>query len=331
MELGALVCTAAEPALRRLPGRRPVRLARGRPPGVRRAAAQGADLGRHRPAVPRPAARGAARQRRPGAPQPARRRLGRGAAAGALPGLAWSRTACSSAAGADTYRAALTQRPRPVRRRRRPGRRSREVPVHGPGGPERAPCRRSTGLRLTPARRPRAASARRVRRGGRRGDVARAAPGGPRRRAAHAVSTCVLGEPRSAVAGSRQAHELVAERPVGDERVADRAVARRLAEPPGTVLRRRSAPAATVRSRTIDSPSDTSRSAVSATTVRARRPDRSGEQRGRGVSRGGSVLATARPALEAGASTARRARTASASCARRDRRPAAEPRRPCAP
>ena len=92
-----------EPALRRLPGRRPVRLARGRPPGVRRAAAQGADLGRHRPAVPRPAARRAPRQRRPGAPQPAGRGVvGRGPA-GPLPGRPWSRTAWSSHAGPDTY------------------------------------------------------------------------------------------------------------------------------------------------------------------------------------------------------------------------------------
>ena len=61
MELGALVCTAANPRCARLPGRRPVRVARGRPPGVRRAAAEGADLGRHRPPVPRPAAVGGPR------------------------------------------------------------------------------------------------------------------------------------------------------------------------------------------------------------------------------------------------------------------------------
>ena len=37
MELGALVCTATNPRCAALPDRRPVRLARGRPPGVRRA------------------------------------------------------------------------------------------------------------------------------------------------------------------------------------------------------------------------------------------------------------------------------------------------------
>ena len=39
MELGALVCTARAPRCDRLPGRRPVRVAAGRPPGVRRAGA----------------------------------------------------------------------------------------------------------------------------------------------------------------------------------------------------------------------------------------------------------------------------------------------------
>ncbi len=87
MELGALVCTAANPRCTALPGRRPLRLARGRPPGVRRAAPQGADLGRHRPAVPRPAARRAARQRRTGPPQPARRRVVGRDPAGPLPGV----------------------------------------------------------------------------------------------------------------------------------------------------------------------------------------------------------------------------------------------------
>ena len=68
MELGALVCTAADPAVRGLPGRGPVRLAHRRATGVRRTGADGADLRRHRPPVPRPAARGAAR--RPGAGAP---------------------------------------------------------------------------------------------------------------------------------------------------------------------------------------------------------------------------------------------------------------------
>ena len=60
MELGALVCTRERPALRRLPGRRVVRVAGGRLPGVRRPAPAGAGVGGHRPAVPRPAARRAA-------------------------------------------------------------------------------------------------------------------------------------------------------------------------------------------------------------------------------------------------------------------------------
>ena len=49
--------SAASPRCARLPGRRPVRVAGGRLPGVRRAAAARPDLRRHRPAVPRPAAR----------------------------------------------------------------------------------------------------------------------------------------------------------------------------------------------------------------------------------------------------------------------------------
>ena len=55
-------------ALRRLPGARPLRLAAGRLPGARRAAAPGAEVRRHRPAGARPAARrpaGGARARCP--------------------------------------------------------------------------------------------------------------------------------------------------------------------------------------------------------------------------------------------------------------------------
>ena len=57
MELGALVCTAPAPAVRRLPGRRPVRVASGRPPGVRRAAAQVQTYAGTDRQVPRPHAR----------------------------------------------------------------------------------------------------------------------------------------------------------------------------------------------------------------------------------------------------------------------------------
>ena len=103
MELGALVCVAAQPAVRRLPGRGPVRLAGGRLPGVRRPAAQVAGLGRHRPPVPRPAAGRAARQ-------PTVRCTGAALdAAWAEDGsgpAAWpacSRTAWSSQAGPATY------------------------------------------------------------------------------------------------------------------------------------------------------------------------------------------------------------------------------------
>ena len=71
MELGALVCTADEPVAARAARSPTVRVARGRPPGVRRAGPQGADVRRHRPAVPRPAARPGPRQ--PTAPSPQHR------------------------------------------------------------------------------------------------------------------------------------------------------------------------------------------------------------------------------------------------------------------
>ena len=61
------------------PVARPVRVARRRLPGVRRTAAARADLRRHRPAVPRPAAGAAARHRRAGAPQRGSTRPGRDA------------------------------------------------------------------------------------------------------------------------------------------------------------------------------------------------------------------------------------------------------------
>ena len=77
-----------QPAVRGLPGRRPVRLARRRPPGVRRAAPQGADLGRHRPPVPRPAAGRAARRRRRGHRGSGSTRPGRTNRSGPLPGRA---------------------------------------------------------------------------------------------------------------------------------------------------------------------------------------------------------------------------------------------------
>ena len=58
---------------------------RGRLPGVRRSAAPRPGLGRHRPAVPRPAAGRAARRRRAGAPPRLDGRVGRRDAARALP------------------------------------------------------------------------------------------------------------------------------------------------------------------------------------------------------------------------------------------------------
>ena len=71
MELGALVCTARAPALRRLPARAAVRLAAGRlarrTTGPARAAAA---LRRHRPAGARAAAGRAARRRRAGPAEP---------------------------------------------------------------------------------------------------------------------------------------------------------------------------------------------------------------------------------------------------------------------
>ena len=63
-------------ALRRLPGRRHLRVARGRPPGVRRAAPEGAGLGRHRPPVPRPPARGGPGHRGDGLAATPRRGVG---------------------------------------------------------------------------------------------------------------------------------------------------------------------------------------------------------------------------------------------------------------
>ena len=71
MELGALVCTAATPALRGCPVADRCAWRRGRLPGVRRAAAARPDLRRHRPAVPRPAAGRAARRARPASPKAA--------------------------------------------------------------------------------------------------------------------------------------------------------------------------------------------------------------------------------------------------------------------
>ena len=55
MELGALVCTAAAPRCDDVPGTRRVRLARRRPPGVRRPTAARPGLVGHRPPVPWPA------------------------------------------------------------------------------------------------------------------------------------------------------------------------------------------------------------------------------------------------------------------------------------
>ena len=57
MELGALVCTAARPRCDACPVVRRLRVAGGGLPGVRRPAAQGADLGGYGPPVPRPPAR----------------------------------------------------------------------------------------------------------------------------------------------------------------------------------------------------------------------------------------------------------------------------------
>ena len=57
MELGALVCTSSAPRCGACPLTDVVRLAGGRLPGVRRPASDRAGLGRHRPAVPRAAAR----------------------------------------------------------------------------------------------------------------------------------------------------------------------------------------------------------------------------------------------------------------------------------
>ncbi len=124
MELGATVCVAAAPAVRGLPGRRPVRVAGGRLPGVRRTAPQGPDLRRHRPPVPRPAARRAPGQRRSGAPQPARRRRGRwpSSASGACAGS--STTAWSAQVADERLRAALSVGRGDARRSRRRGRRT---------------------------------------------------------------------------------------------------------------------------------------------------------------------------------------------------------------
>ena len=71
MELGALVCTAARPRCDACPVADAVRVAGGGLPGVRRPAAQGADLGGHGPPVPRPPAR--RRSATPRAPCPRRR------------------------------------------------------------------------------------------------------------------------------------------------------------------------------------------------------------------------------------------------------------------
>ena len=77
MELGALVCTARTRRCDACPIADAVRLAAAGQPGVRRAAAPGPDLRRHRPAGARPAARRAARSRGPVPAARARRGLGR--------------------------------------------------------------------------------------------------------------------------------------------------------------------------------------------------------------------------------------------------------------
>ena len=83
MELGAVVCVARSPTLRRLPGPRPLRLAGRRLARLDRAAAPGPGVRGHRPAVPgRPAGR-AALQRRAGRRRRARGRLARRGPAGA--------------------------------------------------------------------------------------------------------------------------------------------------------------------------------------------------------------------------------------------------------
>ena len=75
MELGALVCTAASPGLRRLPSRAAVRVAARRKPGVRGTPSGAAALRRQRPRVPRAAAGHPAGRGRPGPGGPARCRL----------------------------------------------------------------------------------------------------------------------------------------------------------------------------------------------------------------------------------------------------------------
>ncbi len=112
MELGALVCTAAGPALRRLPGGRPVRLAGGRLPGVRRPAAARPGLVRHRPPVPRPADGRAARRRR-----------ARCTAAGSTPS---GRTRTSARAASTRWSpTGWSPKPGPTSSRSEPGRTSR--------------------------------------------------------------------------------------------------------------------------------------------------------------------------------------------------------------
>ena len=88
MELGALVCTARSPKLCRLPGGRLLHLAPGRLSGMERPAPTRPELRRHRSAVPRRAAGGAALQRRAGRRRRTRHRLGRPDPTGALPRLA---------------------------------------------------------------------------------------------------------------------------------------------------------------------------------------------------------------------------------------------------
>ena len=85
MELGALVCTAANPRCAACPVERPVRLEPRRPPGVRRTAAARPGLGRHRPDGPRPADGRAPRGRGQRRPRAAGAGLGRTASSASAP------------------------------------------------------------------------------------------------------------------------------------------------------------------------------------------------------------------------------------------------------
>ena len=127
MELGALVCTAASPALRDLPDQRPVRLEHCRPSGVRRTTAPRPGLGRHRPPGP-----GSTDGRAPGGrgqrgPPPAGRRLvGPGAARTRAAEPARRRARRRDRRGPATPSPTDRQPPFPPRRRQCPGKARRD-------------------------------------------------------------------------------------------------------------------------------------------------------------------------------------------------------------